>query len=96
MPHHYRVTVEPLDATNTATPLVFETSNHDEVLGIVDRIRAKAIVPDDEAASFAIGLKLFTETMLRHRKHPLFAELQPHIGTFMKTLKAIPAAEETA
>ena len=59
-------------------------------LPIVERIRAKAIIPADEAASFAIGLKLFTETMLRHRKHPLFAELQPHIGTFMKTLKALP------
>ncbi len=90
MAHHYRVTVEPLDDTNTAAPLVFDTSNHDELFSIVERIRAKAIVPADEAASFAIGLKLFTETMLRHRKHPLFAEVQPHIGTFMKTLKALP------
>jgi hypothetical protein len=90
--HHYRVTVEPLDTSNAAKPLVFETSNHDELFSIVERVRAKAIVPDDEAASFAIGLKLFTETMLRHRKHPLFAKLQPHIGTFMKTLKAMPVA----
>lgn len=88
MAHHYRVTVEALDDANTAAPLVFDTSNHDELFDIVARIRAKAIVPDAEAASFAIGLKLFTETMLRHRKHPLFAELQPHIGTFMKALKA--------
>lgn len=93
MPHRYRITVEPLDDINTAEPLVFETVNHDELFSIVERIRAKAIVPDDEAASFAIGLKLLTETMLHHRKHPLFAELGPHIGTFMKTLKAIPATE---
>ncbi len=93
MPHRYRVTVEPLDPESQAEPLVFETANHDELFSIVERVRAKAIVPDDEAASFAIGLKLFTETMLHHRKHPLFAELAPHIGTFMKTLKAIPAAE---
>ncbi len=92
MTHRYRVTVEPLDDTNTAAPLVFETANHDELFSIVERISAKAIVPDDEAASFAIGLKLFTETMLRHRKHPLFAELQPHIASFMKTLKSVPAA----
>ena len=90
MAHHYRVTVEPLDDTNTAAPLVFDTSNHDELFSIVERVRAKAIVPDEEVASFAIGLKLFTETMLRHRKHALFAELQPHIGTFMKSLKALP------
>ncbi|ONF95198.1 DUF3861 domain-containing protein [Sphingomonas jeddahensis] len=93
MPHRYRVTVEPLDAENTAAPLVFETANHDELFSIVERIRAKAIVPDDEAASFAIGLKLFTETMLHHRNHPLFANLAPHIGTFMKKLKATPVEE---
>ncbi|SEI83650.1 protein of unknown function [Sphingomonas sp. OV641] len=90
MAHHYRVTVEALDEQNTAGPLVFETSNHDELFAIVERVRSKAIVPDDEAASFAIGLKLFTETVLRHRKHPLFAELQPAIGSFMKALKSTP------
>lgn len=88
MAHHYRVTVEAIGEENTGGPLVFETSNHDELFAITDRIRSKNIVPDDEAASFAIGLKLFTETMLRHRKHPLFAELQPAISTFMKALKS--------
>lgn len=88
MAYRYRVTVEAIGDGSTDAPLVFETSNHDELFAIVDRIREKNLVPDEEAASFAIGLKLFTETMLRHRKHPLFAELQPAIGTFMKTLKS--------
>lgn len=92
MAHHYRITVEALDEENTGGPLVFEASNHDELFAIVERLRSKQIVPDDEAPAFAIGLKLFTETMLHHRTLPLFKDLQPAIATFMKALKSTPTA----
>jgi hypothetical protein len=34
-----------------------------------------------------IGLKLFSEVMLKNRNHPLFEEFLPAFGVFMKKLK---------
>lgn len=85
MPHSYRITVEPL--TTPGEPLVFEATNHDELFFIVDRIRAREVVPADQAAEFAIGLKLFGEVLLRHRRESPFAELMPHFREFMKNMK---------
>ncbi len=39
----------------------------------------------------AIGLKLFSEVMLKHCEHPLFAELRPTFRAFMKQIKEGPA-----
>jgi hypothetical protein len=64
--------------------------NHDDVLEIVRRMQAKPLFTNaEEAAEFAIGLKLFSEVMLRHRTNPLFEELAPAFGAFMKKLKAL-------
>ena len=89
--HLYRITVEHLEDTEGHTPetapLVFETRNHDALFPIVERLREKALFDEDETVSFAIGLKLFSEVMLKHKDHPLFEPLQGHFGTFMKGLK---------
>lgn len=94
--HRYRITVDYLadkDGTPPATPtsLQFETGNHDELLGIVERIRQRGDFDADTAASFALGLKLFGEVMLTHRDHPLFEEMGPQFGAFIKKLKSRPA-----
>lgn len=93
--HRYRITVEHLaDAKGTpseAEALRFETGNHDELLAIVARMRSRGDFDPDTAAALAIGLKLFGEVMLTHKEHPLFAELAPHFGAFMKRLKQGPA-----
>ena len=88
MPHSYRVTLCPQDGHS---PLEFDVTNHDDILQLVERIRASAILPEDEAAACLVGLKLFGEVMLRHRTDPLFADLFPHFGLFMKRLKAAVA-----
>ena len=63
--------------------------SHDDLLQIVQRVQDKALFTNaEEAAQFAIGLKMFSEVMLKHRDHPLFAELKPAFGSFMKKLKA--------
>lgn len=90
--HRYRITVEHLADANGqpstyAEPLQFEAGNHDDMLAIVARMRQRGDFDADTAASLAIGLKLFSEVMLMHRDHPLFAELAPHFGAFMKRLK---------
>ncbi|MFT4053314.1 MAG: DUF3861 domain-containing protein [Novosphingobium sp.] len=91
MPHHFRISVQSLDAGEpVGTPLAFDVANHDDILEIVDKVRLRAPVPADEVAPFAVGLKLFTEVLIRHRADPLFEPLWPHVGAFMKRLKALP------
>jgi Domain of Unknown Function with PDB structure (DUF3861) len=92
MPSFYAITVQPTDASGTPNmvePLTFRVSNHDDLLAILRRVQANEAVPPAEAAEFVIGLKLFLEVMIRHRKDALFAGLWPHMGEFMKRLKAV-------
>jgi hypothetical protein len=91
--HRYRITVEHLadaDGNQPAdtTPLVFEAGNHDDILKIVERMRGREDLAPESAAAFAVGLKLFGEVMLEHRKAPLFAEFAPHFRDFMQKLKS--------
>lgn len=89
--HRYRVTLEHLatpDSTPVCeTPLVFETSNHDDLFSIVERVRARADIPADDVESLAVGLKLLSEVTLKNRKAPLFAPLKEALGTFIGQLK---------
>ncbi|SLM65160.1 MULTISPECIES: DUF3861 domain-containing protein [Dickeya] len=91
MPYHYRITLEKLADNRDDTPqnqtLTFDATNHDDILEIIERVRARAILPDAEVAAFCTGLKLFGEVMMAHRKDPLFAELAPHFRDFMLRLK---------
>lgn len=94
--HRYRITVEALDENGQPQPrepLTFEAANHDDVLAIVERMRKRSEFEGDEAPAFAIGLKLFSEVMLRHRDLPLFAGFAPHFREFMQTLKKGARAE---
>lgn len=90
--HKYKVTVsrvEDKDGNPTDGPsIAFASSNHDELIQIVRLIQAAGPFPEDEAASFAIGLKLFGDAMLTHKDLELFTEIRPHFMTFMKKLKA--------
>lgn len=90
--HRYRITIEhlatPKSDSPVQAPLSFETVNHDEILAIVERIRASARYDTDEAAALGLGLKLFSEVMLKRRDDPLFAEIRPAIRAFIGGLKA--------
>lgn len=92
MAHRYRITVLPLDPEHPCVdaPLEFETANHDDLFAVLTKMRAKGIVPDDEVASLTIGLKLFSESLLRHRNDAPFDMLWPQMAAFMKALKALP------
>lgn len=59
-----------------------------EITQIVERIRSTQQFAEDDAAAFAVGLKLFSEVMLKNKGNPLFSEFQPHFMSFMKKLKA--------
>jgi len=75
--------------TEPAKELGIEFDNHDEIFGIIERIKEKNIFENpEEATQFAIGLKLFSEVKLKNRKHPLFEELNEVFPVFMKKLKS--------
>lgn len=90
--HRYRITVEHVADKDGQPPgesaaLVFEAGNHDELLGVVEKIRSRQWFDPDTSAQLALGLKLLGEVMLMNRQHPLFSELGPQFGDFMKKLK---------
>ncbi|UCV13812.1 DUF3861 domain-containing protein [Quatrionicoccus australiensis] len=91
--HRYRITVEQLDlapqqGADSPATLAFEVTNHDDILGIVERFRQRKDFDDDSACALGVGLKLFSEVMLQNRTHPLFSEFRGHFGQFMKSLKS--------
>ncbi|MDH7912238.1 DUF3861 domain-containing protein [Winogradskyella sp. SYSU M77433] len=70
--------------------LEFEFENHDNIFNIIDILKAKNLFDNDnESVEFAVGLKLFSEVMLKNRKHELFEDFFPHFSDFMKKLKAM-------
>jgi hypothetical protein len=76
--------------TQPAKELGIEFDNHDEIFDIIERIKAKNVFDtESEATQFALGLKLFSEIKLKHRKNPLFEELNEVFPLFMKKLKSL-------
>jgi len=96
--HQYKLKLEYLKdskgETISAEPVELIFENHDDIFSIIERQKNKDLFGDkQQATEFAIGLKLFSEVMLKNRKDPLFEELAPAFGAFMKKLKAIPASD---
>ena len=96
--HQYKLTLEYLKDSKgesiSAAPIELTFNNHDDIFSIIERQKNKNLFGDkQQATEFAIGLKLFSEVMLKNRKDPLFEELAPAFGASMKRLKAIPAAD---
>lgn len=87
----YRIILEEValkEPTDSPKKLDFEFVNHDDIFKIIEMSKSKNIFGNEnDSVEFSLGLKLFSEVMLRHRDHPLFAELKPAFGEFMKKLK---------
>ena len=76
--------------TTPAKELGIEFDNHDEIFSIIEKIKDKNLFDNhQEATQFALGLKLFSEIKLKHRKNPLFDELNEVFPAFMKKLKSL-------
>jgi hypothetical protein len=90
----YHLTLELKEYANGETQppklLAFDFGNHDEVFSISERLREKDPFNDqDQATEFALGLKLFSEVMIKHRNNPIFEELKEAFPLFMKRLKSL-------
>jgi hypothetical protein len=97
--HHYRLTLEHLEASAPDQPLhealQLDFTNHDDVFAIVQRVQAANFLPPEQAAELALGVKLLGNVLLANREHPLFMELGQSFKEFVQKLKAHakPAAE---
>ena len=95
--YRYKITVEALTgATGESVEgrtLSFEAANHDDILGVVDRLRARLPFDENTVASLGVGLNLFSEVTLRERNDPMFAMIQPALGEFIRGLKQRSSAQ---
>jgi hypothetical protein len=89
--YRYRVTVEALAGAKgepvEGRALSFEAANHDDILGIVERMSARLPFDGATVASLGVGLKLFSEVALAHRDDPMFAMIRPALSEFVRGLK---------
>ena len=77
------------DGSEGTRNLSLEFDNHDDIFSIIEVIKSKKIFDDENTTTeFALGLKLFTEVMLKNKQHPLFEELRSSISEFIKKLKS--------
>ena len=98
--YRYRITVEALTGAKgepvEGRSLIFDASNHDDILGIVERMRARLPFDAHTTAALGVGLKVFSEVALMHRHDPMFATIRPALSEFTRELKARSAAEQPA
>lgn len=94
--HTYRITLEYLggraEGEHAPAPLSFTASNHDNLFDIITRVQNSGAYDPDTAAALALGMKLFSEVMLQHRKDPMFEPIaeayRAFIGQFKERMKA--------
>ncbi|UZT98421.1 DUF3861 domain-containing protein [Chryseobacterium fluminis] len=77
------------DGSEGQKTLDFDFDNHDDLFQIIESVKSNKIFDSEQTAhEFSLGLKLFTEVMLKNRQHPLFEEFRPAVTEFMKKLKS--------
>lgn len=70
-------------------PIEIDFENHDDIFAIIETLKGKNLFEDEsQATEFVIGLKLFSEVMIKNKNIPLFEAFLPAFGAFMKKLKS--------
>jgi len=90
----YRLQLEYLSSAKGETELPealnIQFDNHDNLFQIIEILKEKnPFEVQEQAVEFAIGLKMFSEIMIKNKSNPLFEELLPAFGVFMKKLKSL-------
>lgn len=76
------------DGSQADKSITFEFENHDNIMQLLDKAKEQSWFekPSDQI-EMVLGIKLFSEVMLRHRKAPLFNDFFPAFQDFMQQLK---------
>ncbi|OTG90299.1 DUF3861 domain-containing protein [Acinetobacter sp. ANC 3813] len=99
--HQYEVTVKHIaDAQGNPSAysetLQFNAYNHDDLFKVLEHLRQANLLDDEKTKAFAVGLKLFGETLLENKDIALFKEFLPQFAQFMKTLKQTVKTQNSA
>ncbi|WP_369753985.1 DUF3861 domain-containing protein [Flavobacterium sp. WC2409] len=91
----YKLKLELLSTTRVDDtiypPIELEFDNHDNIFIIAERMKNRNLFQtENQATEFAIGLKMFSEVMLKNRDNALFSDFRPAFSDFMKKLKSTP------
>jgi hypothetical protein len=90
--NQYKITLEHTHnpkGDNLQQPVTVAFDNHDNLFDIIEKLQQRNHFDDvNQSTEFAIGLKLFSEVMLRNKENPLFEEMLPAFKDFMKKLKS--------
>ena len=90
--NHYKITLEHIynpKGDELQLPVSVEFDNHDNIFNIIKLMQERDMFLDiDQSTEFAIGLKLFSEVMLRNKDNALFEDFLPEFKNFMQKLKA--------
>ena len=85
--HRYRITVEAISSGGEGDTLQFEADNHDDIIAIARRMNGRFELDEDTSKSFAIGLKLFGEVVLKNRTREPFSNIRPAMAELIKAVK---------
>jgi hypothetical protein len=89
--NHYKITLEHTynpKGDELQPPVSVEFDNHDNIFDIIKVLQERNLFNDaNQSSEFAIGLKMFSEVMLRNKDNALFEELLPEFKKFMQKLK---------
>lgn len=89
--NRYKILLQELelkDGTQSGKSIEFEFTNHDDIFSILEATKDSfGFENKTDNQEFVVGLKLFSEVMLRNKKHLLFKEFFPHFVQFMSELK---------
>ena len=90
--HQYEITVKHIaDAQGNPSmygeALQFTAYNHDDLFKVLQHLNKANLLDEEKTKAFAVGLKLFGETLLEHKDIPLFKAFMPEFIQFMKALK---------
>lgn len=89
--YKYSVNLHALneDPVVNTQALSFTISNHDDLFQKLQLVEGKLNISDDETKSFMIGLKMFSEIILKnYRSNPLFDQMFDPMKSVMKLLKS--------
>ncbi len=89
--HNYQITCASLDSVEGSDcqdkKITFDITLHEDVFNIIGKLQEKGKIPSNDAAAFGLGLKLFTEVILKNKDCDLCASLRPHLTQIMKEIK---------
>lgn len=87
----YKLTLEELelkDQTTADKSINFNFENHDDLFKILEFAKnSNRFENPNDNIEFFIGLKLFSEVMLRNKSNPLFTDFLPNFMELMKNVK---------